>query len=141
MAEKENTQVIEGTRGLITVDVIECQEEDKDYSIDNDAAASYEEYGSGLVGAGVTEEVEDMHKDVKYSSLLSYMFKPSHLLTQGFENNRQSQEKLLKKCVLLGHGKIGGRGEEFSVLILMLRSPNIDAVSSILSLWTAQQVI
>ena len=36
---------------------------------------------SGLVGVGVTEEVEDMHKALEYSSLSSYMLKPYHLLT------------------------------------------------------------
>ena len=55
-----------------------------------------EEDGSILVGAVVTEEVEDMQKDLKYSSLLSYMFKPSHLLTQDFDNNRTAHEKLFK---------------------------------------------
>ena len=37
-----------------------------------------------------------MQKSLNYSSLLSYMLKPSKLLTQGFENNRTSQEKLFK---------------------------------------------
>ena len=37
-----------------------------------------------------------MQKAMKYSSLSSYMLKPSHLLTQGFENNRTAQEKLFK---------------------------------------------
>ena len=78
------------------LDGVICEEEDKDYSIDNDAAASYEEYGSGLVGAGVTEEVEDMQKYMKCSSILSYMLKPFHLLTQVFENNRTAQKKLFK---------------------------------------------
>ena len=55
-----------------------------------------EEDDSGLVGAGVTEEVEDMQKSLKSSSLLSYILKPSRLLTNGFENNRTAQEKLFK---------------------------------------------
>ena len=40
-----------------------------------------EEDDSGLVGAGVTQEVQDMQKDFNYSSLLSYKLKPSKLLT------------------------------------------------------------
>ena len=39
---------------------------------------------------------------MKYSSLLSYILKPSHLLTQGFENNRTAQEKLLKHICNFG---------------------------------------
>ena len=82
-----------------------------------------------------------MQKSLKSSSLSYYMFKPSKLLTQGFEKNRAAHDNLLKKCVILGHGKSGGRREELSVLILMLRPPKINAVSSILHLWTASQVI
>ena len=37
-----------------------------------------------------------MKKSSKSSSLSSYMLKYSHLLTQGFGENRTSQEKLLK---------------------------------------------
>ena len=33
---------------------------------------------------------------MKFSSLSSYMLKPSKLLTQGFEKNRTAQEKLFK---------------------------------------------
>ena len=51
---------------------------------------------SGLVGAGVTEEVEDTHKALEYSSLSSYMLKPSNLLKYGFENNTTAQEKIFK---------------------------------------------
>ena len=61
-----------------------------------------EEYGVGLVGSGVTEEVEDMHKDLKSSSILFYMLKLYHLLTQVFENNRKAQEKLLKHMCNFG---------------------------------------
>ena len=62
----------------------------------------YEEDGSGLVGAGITEEVEVMQKNVKYSSLLSYMLKPSHLVTQVFENNRTAQENIFKHMCCFG---------------------------------------
>ena len=69
-----------------------------------------------------------MHNALKYSSLLSYMLKPYHLLTQVFDNNSMAQEKLLKQ-IILGHRKSGGRGEYFSVLILMLRPPDMNDVS------------
>ena len=42
---------------------------------------------SGLVGAGVIEEVKDMQTTLKSSFISSYMLKPSKLLTKGFENN------------------------------------------------------
>ena len=70
-----------------------------------------------------------MQKALKYSSLSSYMLKPSRLPTQGFDNNRTAQEKLFKHMYNLGHGEIGGRGEQLSLLILMLRPPNTNAVS------------
>ena len=82
-----------------------------------------------------------MQKDFKSSSILSYLLKPYNLLTQGFENKLDITGEALKKCVILGHGKSGGRGEELSVLILMLIPPNTNAVSSILQLCTASQVI
>ena len=94
MVATEHPEVIEGRQRLISVDVIDYEEADEDDSIDKYGAASDEEDGSGLVGVGVTEEVEDMQKALKYSSLLYYMLKPSHLTTQGFYNNRTSQEKL-----------------------------------------------
>ena len=84
------------------MNVIDSGEADENDSINHDGAASDEEYGSGLVGSAVIEEVEDMQKDLKYSSLLSYMFKPSHLLKQGFDNNRTSLEKLLKHMCNFG---------------------------------------
>ena len=37
-----------------------------------------------------------MQKSMKYYYILSYMLKPSHLLAQGFENNRTAQEKLFR---------------------------------------------
>ena len=66
---------------LIAVDVPESEEAAEDTSINNYGAASYEEDGSGLVGAGVTEEVEGMQKALEHSSLLSYMLKLYHLPT------------------------------------------------------------
>ena len=94
-----------------------------------------------MVGSGVTEEVEDMEKAMKSSSLSSYMLKPSHLLTQRFENNRTVQDKLFKHMCNFGNRNSGVSGEELSVLILMLITPNINAVSSILRLWDESQVI
>ena len=67
--------------------VIDSEEEAADDSIDNDGSALDEDYGSVFVGAIVIEEVEDIKKAVKYSSVSSYILKPSHLLTHGFENN------------------------------------------------------
>ena len=61
-----------------------------------------EEYGSGLLGAGVTEEVADMQKALKSSSISSYMLKPSHLLTQGCGNNRTAHEELFKHMCNFG---------------------------------------
>ena len=76
---------------MIAVYVLDSEVAAEDASIYHDADDLDEEYGSGLVGAGVTEEVGDMQKALKSSSILSYMLKPSHLLTQGFGNNRTAQ--------------------------------------------------
>ena len=43
-----------------------------------------------------------MQKDLKYSYFSSYMLKASHLLTQIFENNRTSQEKIFKHMCNFG---------------------------------------
>ena len=88
----ENPEVIEGRLWLIATDVLDYEEVAKDSSVDNDGSDSDEEDESGLVEAGVrtgviqsgTEEVEEVQRVLKYSSLLSYMFKLSSLLTQGF---------------------------------------------------------
>ena len=129
MVAKDHPEVIEGRRWLIYVDVLESEETAEDASIVHDDAAEIEEDGSGLVGGILTEEVQDMQKASKSSSLSSYILKPSSLLTQGFEKNRTAQEKLFKHMCILGHGQSGGRGEVLSVLILMLRPPKINAVS------------
>ena len=96
MVAKEHPELIEGRRRLIAVDVLDSEEESEDASIVHDDAALDKEDGSGLVGAGVTEEVGDMQKALKSSFILSCMLKPSKLLTQGFENNRTAQDKLFK---------------------------------------------
>ena len=94
MVATDHPEVIEGRRRLITVDVLDYEETAEDASIVHDDADFDEEDGSGLLWAGVTEEVQDMHKELNSSSLSSYMLKPSKLPTQGFENNRTAQEKL-----------------------------------------------
>ena len=54
MVAKEHPEVIDGRGRLIAVDVLDSEEEAEDVSIDHDDAASDENDGSGLVGAGVT---------------------------------------------------------------------------------------
>ena len=88
MVAKEHPEVIEGRQRLIDVYVFDSEEADEDSYINHYGAALNEDCGSGLVGAGVTGEVEDMQKSLKYSSFSSYILKPSNLLTQGFEKNR-----------------------------------------------------
>ena len=80
----------------VDVDVIESGEAAEYASIVHDDADLDEEDGGGLVRAGVTEEVQDIQKALNYSSILSYMLKPSHLLTQGFGSNMKAQDKLFK---------------------------------------------
>ena len=96
MVAKEHPEIIEGRQRLIDVDVLDSEEAAEDDSIVHDDAALGEEDDSGLVGAGVTEEVRDMQKSLKYYSPSSYMLKPSKLLTHVFENNMTVQEKLFK---------------------------------------------
>ena len=43
-----------------------------------------------------------MQKSLKYSSLFPNMLKPSHLLTQSFENSTTAQDKLLKHMCNFG---------------------------------------
>ena len=102
MVAKEHPEVIEGRQRFISVAVIDSEEAAVYASIYHDGNDSNGEDGSGLLGAGVTEEVEYMQKAVKSSSRSSYMLKPSHLLTQGFDNNRTAQEKILKHMCNFG---------------------------------------
>ena len=76
--------------------VFDSEEEDQGALIDNYGDASDEEDGIGLLGSGVTKDVEYMQNAFKSSSLSSYVLEPSHLVTQVFENNRASQENLFK---------------------------------------------
>ena len=57
MAAKEHSEVIEGRRRLIAMDVLDSEEAAEDSSIVHDDAVLDEEGGSGLVGAGVKEEL------------------------------------------------------------------------------------
>ena len=102
MVANEHPEVIEGRRRLIDVDVIDSEETAGYSAIDHDNDALDEEDGNVLVGVGVTEEVGDIQKALHYSSLLSYMLKPSNLLTHGFGNNMTAQEKLLKHMCNFG---------------------------------------
>ena len=69
MVAKDHPEVIEGRRRLISVDVLESEEAAEDASIVHNDSDFDEEDGSGLVGAGVIEEVQDMQKALKSSSL------------------------------------------------------------------------
>ena len=102
MVAKDHPEVIEGRRRLIAVDVLDSDDTAEDASIVHDDAAEIEEDGSGLVGGGITEEVQDMQKALKSSSLLSYILKPSYLITHVFEKNRTEQEKLFKHMCNFG---------------------------------------
>ena len=87
---------------MIDVDVPDSEEVAEDASIIQDDDSLDEEDGSSLIGAGVTEEVEYIQKALKYSSILSYILKPSCLLTQGFGNNSMEQEKIFKHMYNIG---------------------------------------
>ena len=102
MAAKKHPEVIEGRRQLIYVDVIDSEEEAEDAAIDYDDAALDEEYGSGLVGEDVTEEVRDIQKALKSSSLSSYMLKPSHLPAHTFGKSRTALEQPFKHMCNFG---------------------------------------
>ena len=54
MVAKENLEVIEWRQRLISVDVIDSEEAAEDASMDYYAASLDEDYGSALVGSGVT---------------------------------------------------------------------------------------
>ena len=69
MVAKDHPEIIDGRRRMIAVDVLDSEEAAEDASIVHDDADFFEEYGSGLVGAGVTQEVQYMQKDLNYSSL------------------------------------------------------------------------
>ena len=111
MVASEYLEVIEGKRWLIATYVLDFEELDEDSSIHNYGTSSNEEYKSGsgevdvrtCVTQSGTEEVEDVQRVVKYSSLFSYMLKPTYLLTKGFNKNKKSQEISSIIYVILGH--------------------------------------
>ena len=89
MVASEHPEVVEGRQWLIATDVIESEETVQYGSIDNYGATSDEEDESGLGEAGVRtgvtqsgpEKLEEIQQVLKYSSFLSYMLKPTSLLT------------------------------------------------------------
>ena len=95
---------------FVATDILDSEEAYGGGSIDNDGAALDEEDESGLVEAGVRtgvtqsgkEEVEEVQRVVKYSSLLSYMLKRPSLLTQVFNNNKKTQKKLFNNMCNFG---------------------------------------
>ena len=58
------------------------------------------------MSTGVTEvrtkETEEVHQDVKYSSLSPYTLKPTSLITEVFKDNKKAQEKLSKHVCNFG---------------------------------------
>ena len=78
--------------------------------VDCDCYVSDEEDESGLgeavLSTGVTEsgtkEVEEVNQNMEYSYLLSYMLKPTSLITQGFTDNNKSQENIFKRMCNFG---------------------------------------
>ena len=56
---------------------------------------------TGVIQSG-TEEVKEVQQVVKYSSRLSYMFKPPSIITQGISINKKSQENLSKHMFNFG---------------------------------------
>ena len=81
MVAKDHPEVIERRRRLIYVDALDSDEVAEDASIVHVDADFDEEDESSLVGAGVTEEVQDMQNALNSSSLSSYILKTSSLLT------------------------------------------------------------
>ena len=53
----------------------------------------------------------EVQQAVKYSSLLSYMLKPSFLITKRLKKIRSHRRSSSSICLILGHGESGGVGE------------------------------
>ena len=110
MVVSEHTKVIEEMWRLIDTDILDPDEASEDGSIYNDGDALYKEDGSGSGEAGmitgvtqsVTEEAEEVQRFVKYSSLLSYILKPTSLLTQVFKYNKKAHENLFNRVCNFG---------------------------------------
>ena len=100
------------------MDVPDSEEAAEDGYIDNDGAAYDEDGDIGLGEVGVrtgvtksgTEELEEVQRVVKYSSLSSFMLKPPYLLTQGLTRIRRHRKIYSTICVILGHEQSGGMG-------------------------------
>ena len=99
MVASEHPEVIEGRQRFVATDILDSEEATEDSSIDNYGADLYEEddseSGEAGVRTGVTqlgiEEVEEVQRIVRYSSLLSYMLKNTSSITQGFNKNKKAQ--------------------------------------------------
>ena len=83
---------------MIATDVLDSDEAAEGGSIDNDGAGLGEEDKSYLREAGlrtcitqsVKQEVEEVQWVVKYFSLLSYILKPTSLISQDFTKNNKA---------------------------------------------------
>ena len=93
------------------------------------------------VTQSVTEEVEEVHRVVKYFSLLPYMLKPPSLITQGFNQNKKAHENIFNRVCNFGAQEECRNGRIPSVTILMLISAMIKTVWSIQPIWNVSQVI
>ena len=95
---------------MIATDVLDDEEADEDFSIDNYGAALDEEDESALgetyvitgVTESVTEEVEEVQQVLKYDSTYYYMLKLTSLLTKGFNNSNKAKEKLFSHMYNFG---------------------------------------
>ena len=51
-----------------------------------------------------TKKLEEVQQTVKYSSIVSYMLKPSYLLKQGFKENKKAHENIFNHmCNFAAH--------------------------------------
>ena len=87
-----------------------------------------------------TIEAEEAQQYVKSAFIFSYLLKPPSFLTQGFKENKNTQEDFSRICVFLVHGKSGGVVEEPPVNILMLIPENINNVCAIQPFWNTLHV-
>ena len=96
------------------MNIIDPEQESEYGAVDDNGAASDEEEDSGQIEMGVitcvteagTREVEEVHKDVKPASILSYRLKTPYLLTQGFKENKKAHDNISKHMC-----DFGSRGE------------------------------
>ena len=110
MVASEHPEVIEGRLWLIATDVLDSEESVEYGFIDIDGTYldEVDDSGSGEadvitgVTQSVTEEVEEVHRVVKYFSLLPYMLKPPSLITQGFNQNKKAHENIFNRVCNFG---------------------------------------